>query len=86
MYAKEAVPSLSVYESAYLYCPDPSVLVTSRLNVELGSSLAVDTLASLTQKHHYYFPTLLDAQESVQDIQVKPIRMPKTRYSPRLRE
>lgn len=55
MKMSKTVSSLSVYESAYTYCPLKSIIVSSRHNVELLPTFATTLWRSLTTKQHYFY-------------------------------
>ena len=51
---KKAVSSLAVYESAYTYCPNRSVIVSSRFNIRFDSQFSKQVANSINEKNHYY--------------------------------
>ena len=50
----KTVSSHAVYESAYLYCPSKSVIVSSRHNIVFDQLFANEVSKNINQKHHYY--------------------------------
>lgn len=52
--SNKTVSSLSVYESAYTYCPASSFLVSSRRNVAISRDFQEQLLEQMSQKFHYY--------------------------------
>lgn len=59
--ANKTVSSLSVYEAAYTYCPNSSMLVTSRHNIVFNSDFVNELLPNIVSTHHYYFCSFMAA-------------------------
>lgn len=51
--ANKTVSTLAAYESVYQYCPEKSIIVTSRHNVEFRPDFAVEVLKVVSEKYHY---------------------------------
>lgn len=50
----KTVSSLSVYESAYTYCPNRSILISSRHNIEFVPLFSTYVKGALAERYHYY--------------------------------
>lgn len=53
--ANLTVSSLSVYEAAYTYCPNSSMLITSRHNIFFNFNFLDELLKNIIDTHHYYY-------------------------------
>lgn len=51
-------PSYAVYESAYTFCPNRAIIVSSRHNIRFHTDMTSKLLNYTTIKYHYYQPQL----------------------------
>ena len=52
----KTVSSLSVYESAYVYCPNQAIMISTRHNIiNFNSNFLSKLSASISEKFHYYY-------------------------------
>ena len=60
VWPNKAVSSLSVYESAYTYCPKSATIVASRFNIDFHPDFFQKVSASIEEKFHYYGPSFIN--------------------------
>ena len=60
VWPNKAVSSLSVYESAYTYCPKSSTIISSRFNIDFHPTFFVKVSKSIEEKFHYYGPSFIN--------------------------
>ena len=63
IWPKKAVSSLSVYESAYTYCPSSATIVASRFNVGFHENFYEKVAANIEEKFHYYGPSFINEKQ-----------------------
>lgn len=60
IWSKKAVSSLSVYESAYTYCPKSATIVASRFNIDFHENFYDKVSQNIEEKFHYYGPSFIN--------------------------
>ena len=63
IWPKKAVSALSVYESAYTYCPKSATIVASRFNIDFHENFYEKVSASIEEKYHYYGPSFINEKK-----------------------
>ena len=57
---KKAVSSLSVYEAAYTYCPNHSLIIASRFNIEFSHRISSVLKELNLHEFPYYVASFID--------------------------
>ena len=73
VWPNKAVSSLSVYESAYTYCPKSSTIVASRFNIDFHEDFFEKVSGNIEEKFHYYGPSFVN--EKQQTVEFKNLKL-----------